>query len=334
MIQNSCAYLELGNVALDSGQILTDTRLAFVTFGLLNETQDNAVLVLTHFGGTHLNSQFLIGPDMALDPKRYFIVVANLFGNGMSSSPSDGLGPLFPIVSMEDNVRLQHKLMTEHLDVRKLALVTGHSMGGIATYHWAALFPDIVDRAAPICSAAKISDHNWVFLEGLRGIVTSDKSWEDGYYNVQPVKALKTMARAWAAWPPSSHFYREQLYKTIGYSSLEDYLLNYWEKTYESMDANNILAQFDTWESADISANKLYNNNMEKALASIRAKLFVIPSTTDAYFPVEDSKIEVSCIPNAELRPIKSNWGHWAGSGRNADDTSFINDQLVELLNI
>ena len=100
------------------------------------------------------------------------------------------------------------------------------------------------------------------------------------------------------------------------------------------MDANNVLAQFDTWQSADISANSLYNKDFGKALASIRANIFAMPSTTDAYFPVEDSKIEVDQIPNAELRPIKSSWGHWAGSGRNAENNKFINDNLIELLSL
>ena len=327
-------FYKLGDVVLESKEILPGARLGFANFGSLNEARDNAILVLTHFGGTHLDSQHLIGSNKALDPAKYFIVIANLFGNGMSTSPSDGLGPLFPTVTMADNVRLQHRLLTEQLGVKKLALVTGHSMGGIASYHWAALFPDFVDRAAPICSAAKISDHNWVFLEGLRGILTSDPAWEDGHYQKQPISGLTTMARAWAAWPPSAHFYREQLYKTIGYSSLDDYLLNYWEKTYMGMDANNILAQFDTWKSADISANGLYNKDFGKALASVRANIFVMPSTTDAYFPVEDSKIEVDWIPNAELRPIKSSWGHWAGSGRNPKNNKFINDNLIELLSL
>ncbi len=332
MIQTDCDFFEAGNVVLESGKILPDTKLAYTTFGELNSTGDNAVLVITHFGGTHANSQYLIGETMALNPSRYFIVVANLLGNGASSSPSHGMAEKFPTVTIADNVYLQRKLLMDGLGIKKLALVTGHSMGGVTSYHWAALFPDYVERAAPICGAARISDHNWVFLEGMRSILTMDPVWANGKYEEQPVDGLRSIARAWAAWPPSAGFYREQLYKTLGYSSLEDYLLNYWEKTYLSMDANNVLAQINTWQSANVGSNKLYSNDFYKALSSIQAMMFVMPSTSDAYFPPEDSEIEVSLMPTAEMRAIKSEWGHWAGSGRHANDTAFINEQLLELL--
>jgi len=334
MNENMCEYYQLGNVTLASGKTLSDARLAFARYGSLNAARDNAVLVLTHFGGSHSDCQHLVGADCALDPGKYFIVIANLFGNGMSTSPSHGLGPAFPVVSMADNVQLQYRMLTDYLGIHKLALVTGHSMGALASYHWVAMFPDFVERAAPICGAARISDHNWVFLEGLGGVLTADPAWNNGHYENQPIGGLTTMARTWAAWPPSSHFYRENLYQTIGYASLNDYLTNYWEKTYCRMDANNILAQFETWKSANIGANELYDGDFEKALGAIRAKVFVMPSTTDVYFPVEDSRIEVSHTPNAELRPIKTKWGHWAGSGRNPADNRFIYSQIVELLNI
>lgn len=334
MIQTSYTDYQPDKFILSSGEPLLEPRLAYTTFGELNPAGDNAVLVLTHFGGTHAQSQYLIGSELALDPGKYFIVVANLLGNGMSYSPSDGLRAGFPVVSMTDNVHLQYRLLTESLGIKKLALVTGHSMGGVATYHWAALYPELVLRAAPICGAARISDHNWVFLEGMRSILTSDPAWNEGNYETPPIQGLKNIARAWAAWPPSAHFYRDKLYTSIGYESLEEYLVSYWEATYLGMDANNILAQIDTWESANISENALYGGDFHKALASIQAKVYVMPSTSDAYFPVEDSRVEVSFIPDAELRPIDSKWGHWAGSGRNIADTNFINKQLEELLRL
>ena len=98
------------------------------------------------------------------------------------------------------------------------------------------------------------------------------------------------------------------------------------------MDANNVLAQINTWQSANIGKNTIYEDDFIKALSSVSAKMYVMPSSTDAYFPPEDSRNEVSFMPAAELRTIKSEWGHWAGSGRCAADTTFINAQLLELL--
>jgi len=323
---------DAGDVTLASGSTLPNTQLAYITHGKLNEKRDNAVLITTFFGGSHENSQYLIGEQMAIDPRRYFVIVANLFGNGFSTSPSHGLGHLFPKVSMADNARLQHRFLRETFGIEQLALAAGHSMGAVSTFHLAALFPDFVARAAPFCGASKISIHNHVFLEGMRGILTADPNYAHGQYTEAPMKGLVTMARAWAAWPPSPNFYRHEFYKELGCSTVDDYLLQYWENVYGAMDANNILAQIDNWQSADISANELYNHDLDRALAGIKAKTFVMPSTSDAYFPPEDSTYEVSKMNHAELRPIKSLWGHWAGSNRNPADTAFLDAQIHELL--
>ncbi|MFT4564987.1 MAG: homoserine O-acetyltransferase [Gammaproteobacteria bacterium] len=322
----------LGEVALDSGETLVEAKLAYQTFGTLNAAKDNAILLLTHFGGTHVHSAHFMAPGRALDPKTYFIVIVNLIGNGVSSSPSNSGGANFPLVSMADNVRLQKRLLEEVFAVSRLALVVGHSMGAAQTFHWAALFPDCVERAAVICGSAKTSTHNDVFLEGMRGILTADPVWADGNYSEPPLDGLRVMSRAWAAWPPSAHFYRNAYYESLGFTSAEDFLARYWEATYTAMDANNVLAQIATWRSSDISNNKLYDGDLKRALGAITARVVLMPCLTDAYFPPEDSQIEMRHLNNALMRPINSLWGHWAGSGRNKPDSDFIDGQLKELL--
>ncbi len=328
----SCHYFEAGDLALDSGEVLHGARLAYATQGELNAAADNAALVTTFFGGTHENAQYLAGPGMALDPERYFIVTVNLFGNGASTSPSHGLGPDFPLVSMADNVRVHHRFLGEAFGIKRLALATGHSMGAVSTYHLSTLFPEFVARAAPICGAARISPHNDVFLQGMRGILTADPAWNNGHYTTPPLKGLVTMARAWAAWPPSAHFYRHGHYEQLGYTSVEDYLSRYWEAFYSQMDANNVLAQIATWRSANIAANERDKGNFSAALAAIKANVVVMPCMSDAYFPPEDSEVEVAGMRSARLATIQSEWGHWAGSGRNPPDTAFIDQQIRALL--
>jgi len=321
-----------GAVALDGGGMLADARLVYVTCGSLNAAGDNAVLMPTHFGGTHDHSLYLVGEDHALDPRRYLIVVVNLLGNGVSTSPSHGLGADFPVVSIADNARLQARLLREELGVRELALALGHSMGAIQAYHLAALEPRFVRRLAPICGAARISDHNRVFLDGMRSILMSEPGYAGGRYTTASLANLRTLARTWAAWPPSAHFYRHGLYRKLGYSSLPDYLARYWEATYLAQDPNNLLAQIATWQTADIGTLPPYGADFARALAGIEARAVVMPCVNDAYFPPEDSMLEVTHLRDAELRPIQSQWGHWAGSGRNPADTAFIDAQLRRLL--
>ena len=112
--------------------VLQDAQLAYATYGTLNAAADNAVLLPTFYTGTHLRNEALFGPGRAIDPARHFVVSVNLFGNGYSSSPSIAPspqdGPRFPHVTLFDNVACQHRLLTEHLGVRGIALILGWSM--------------------------------------------------------------------------------------------------------------------------------------------------------------------------------------------------------------
>ena len=327
---------EAGDVVLQSGATLPDAKLAYATRGSLNQDRSNAVLIFTHFGARHSDCEYLIGEGNALDPDKYFFVITNIMGNGLSSSPSNTKPPFdkarFPGVTIFDNVQSQHKLVAQTLGIERVALALGHSMGAIQAYHWAALYPDMVERVAPICGSARTSIHNYAFLEGMKAVLTSDPEWRDGDYDDPPAAGLRAMARAWAPWPPSQGFYREEKYKELGHASLDAFLVDYWERWGLSRDANDTLAQIWTWRQSDISANELYGGNFDAALAAISAKAIVLPGQTDTYFPPQDSEYEVAHMPNAELRPIPSIWGHWAGSGKNPADTAFIDRALTDLL--
>jgi homoserine O-acetyltransferase len=221
---------DLGNVRLQRGATLRDCKLAYKTFGKLNAAKDNVIVYPTWYSGQHYDNEWLIGPGMALDPEKYFIIIPNMLGNGLSSSPSNMPAPYngsrFPRVTACDNVRVQYRLVTEKFGVKKLPLVTGWSMGALQTFHWGALYPDMVERIAPFCGSAKCSRHNFVFLEGVKAALTADAAFNNGWYKDQPVKGLRAMARVYAGWGFSQAFYRERLdIERLGYSSLEDFLI-------------------------------------------------------------------------------------------------------------
>ena len=140
---------DLGDFALQNGAMLRGCQLAYKSFGKLNAKRDNVIVYPTWYSGQHVDNEWLIGKGMALDPDKYFIVIPNMFGNGLSSSPSNTPEPYnasrFPHVTAYDNVKAQHRLMTEKFGVEKLKLVTGWSMGALQTFHWGAMFPDMVE---------------------------------------------------------------------------------------------------------------------------------------------------------------------------------------------
>ena len=329
--------LELGDVRLLSGDTLHDAKLVYKTYGKLNAQRNNAIVFPAAYGGRHTDNEQIIREGMALDPTRYFIVVPNMFGNGLSSSPSNTPPPFdrarFPRVSIYDNVVCQHRLVTEQLGVRSVAMVTGWSMGALQTNQWAVLYPDMVERILPYCGSARTSRHNQVFLEGVRAALTADAAFQSGWYDEPPAKGLRAMGRVYAGWAVSQAYYREEVYLSGGYSSIEDYLVAFWEGRMLQRDANNLLAMLWTWQNADASANPKYCGDFAAAMGAVRARAIVMPGQTDLYFPPEDNEYEVSLMPNAELRPIPSIWGHMAGApGLNPDDAAFLDRAMRELL--
>ena len=333
-----CQIFAAGDVSLQDGTVLKDARLAYTTHGTLNAARDNAIVYPTFFCGTHAENEWLIGEGRAIDPRKYFIVVPNMLGNGLSTSPSnrpDYEGGTFPHVSMYDNVRLQFRLLSEHLNVRRLALAVGWSVGAQQAFHWAALFPDFVERIAPFCGSARTSRHNFVFLEGVKAALTADQSFKAGVYRDPPLRGLRAVARVYAGWGFSQSFYRAECdLNELGFPSLEAFLVGFWEGFFTKVDANNLLAMLATWQAADISKNSLYDGDFSLALRSIKARALVMPCRTDLYFSPEDSEIEVGLMTNAELKVIPSIWGHSAGAlGLNKTDVAFIDDAIKDLLN-
>ena len=328
---------EAGDLSLQSGETLVRAKLAYMTYGQLNPNKDNVIVFPTFFGGQHTHNEGMIGEGKALDPREYFIIVPNMFGNSVSSSPSNSDSPQnragFPKVSLYDNVSTQHRLVTEVFGIEKIALVFGWSMGAQQTFQWGSLYPDMVERILPVCGSAKTSQHNFVFLEGVKSAITADAAWAGGNYDEPPLTGLRAMGRVYAGWAVSQAFYREEVYLTLGYHSLEDYLVRFWEARRTSADANDLLAMVWTWQNADISNNQKYGGDFNKALAGIKARAIVMPGRTDLYFPPEDNELEVAQMPNAELRPIESIWGHLAGGpGFNPIDSKFVDDAIREIM--
>jgi homoserine O-acetyltransferase len=329
---------DLGDLALQSGTILPGAKLAYKTFGTLSPAKDNVIVFPCAYNGLLEDNEPRIGNGSPLDPERYFIVVTGLFGNSQSSSPSNTPapfdGPRFPAVTIADNVRAQHRLVTEAFGVERIKLVTGCSMGAIQTFHWGALFPDMVERIAPFCGAARCSRHNYVFLASLKAALQADQTFNGGDYREKPVAGLKAFGRIYAGWAFSQAFYREEVdVKVMGFADVDAFLANFWDTLFQDRDPNDLLAMLWTWQHGDISANELYRGDFAAALRAITAEAVIMPSATDLYFPPADNEIEAAGMPNARCVPIPTIWGHLAGNATaNPQDTVFINDRIAELL--
>ena len=328
---------KLGDFKLQRGITLPHTFLAYKTYGTLNADKSNVILYPTSYGAQHTDTEWLIGPGRVLDPTKWFIVIPNMLGNGLSSSPSNmaepfGLGRN-PVFTHWDNVHAQRRLLADVFGIPKIALAYGWSMGGQQALHWGAIFPDQVQSICAVCTSARTSIHNKVFIDGVRSTLTADPAWQEGRFVERPVRGLRAMGRVYAGWAMSQAFYREKLYETIGFASLEDYLVRSWEGNFLRRNGEDLLSMLATWTQSDISDNPMYRGDLDKALGAIAAKSIIMPSTTDLYFTVDDSRAETAKMPNAEFRPLQSIWGHRAGNpAQYPPDEAVLRQAVVDLL--
>lgn len=327
--------LALGDLTLHSGEVLPDARLSWKTHGALSPARDNVIVYPTSYAARHPDLEWLIGPGNILDPTRWFIVMADMFGNGLSSSPSNT--PDYPgLVTAADNVRAQRRLLRERFGIERVACAYGFSMGAQQAYHWAALFPDAVERAAVVCGSARTALHNRVFLSGLMATLeAAPEHLGRGRFSAEPKAALRAFGRIYAGWGLSQDFYRAELHRTaLGAPDLETFLRTDWEERFAARPAADLYAQLRSWDASDISANETYGGDLEAALRAIRARMLLMPGETDLYFRVADNQAELPFLKRAELRPIPSLWGHRAGNpSTNPIDADFLRAALRRLLN-
>ncbi|MDN3670718.1 alpha/beta fold hydrolase [Echinicola jeungdonensis] len=327
----------LGDFELEEGGIINDCQIAYSTFGKLNPRKDNAILITTWYSGTSkIMEQVYQGEGRAIDPAKYFIVIINQIGNGLSTSPHsamDGLkGAKFPRVRISDDVRAQYRLLTELFGIESLALVVGGSMGAQQTWEWAVRYPDMVKRAVPIAGRARNTRHNFLFIETLKYALMSDPNWNEGNYTDSNLvsRGLKHHADLWSVMGFSIEFYKQELYKNLGFSSLEEFRVGFTQGYFLPMDPNNLLCMAWKWQKGDVS--RITNGDLSAALGRIKSKVLILAIDGDMLYPPSDCEADQKLTPNSEMRIIHSYAGHLGLFGIEPSFSEQVDKYLKEIL--
>ncbi|HSQ31505.1 MAG TPA: alpha/beta fold hydrolase [Gemmatimonadaceae bacterium] len=322
----------------ESGVVLPRVTIVYGTYGHLNAARDNAVLLPSHYMATHHGYEWLIGPGLALDTAKLFLVATELFGNGHSSSPSNTPepyhGPRFPVTTIRDNVEIVHRLLLDSLHITHVRAIIGFSMGAQQAFQWAVSYPDFADRIVATSGTAKTYGHGVVRLEGQIAALTADPTFNDGDFTSPPKKGLEAFGMVWAGWLYSQEWWRKELWKASAPAgtTLEQYLQRFRTNFIPGADANDLILQARTWEKHDVGQTPGFNGDVEKALRSIKVPFLYMPSETDLYFPIGDARYEQQFIPHVTFAPIPSIWGHPAGAGASPEDKAFLNTRISEFL--
>jgi len=314
---------EIKDFTFDNGTTLPSAKLCYLD---LNPEKSKTALVITCFRGRL--QQTLNFADGALGDHR--VIVVALFGNGESSSPSNSDFP--DSLRYADCVRAQKELLTSHLGLESVDVVLGFSMGGQCTYHWSVMYPDFVRNAVIICSSARTSNHNYQFLEGPKAALENAADYVDKSLitnSSEPSRGVHAFGKAYSAWLTSAEWFNQELYKSLGYETLEAWDHDITFKGYTGWDPEDLLAKLRMWQAGDIATVvPSGEKTLEAALSSIKARVLLMPCLTDQYFRPDANEREARLIPSATLEVIPSVWGHVAGGGANPADASWMDHKI------
>lgn len=193
--------IEAGPLFLDNGGVLHEFELAYETWGRLNTDKSNAILIHTGLSASsHAKShadnsksgwwEKFIGPGLSIDTNKYFVICTNVIGGCYGSTGPSSIDPVdgdryatrFPIVTVNDMVRAQHRLITSHLGIKQLYASVGASMGGMQSLAFATEFPESVNKIVSISGCARSHPYSIAMRHTQRQVLMADPNWKRGFY--------------------------------------------------------------------------------------------------------------------------------------------------------
>ncbi|BBL78543.1 homoserine O-acetyltransferase [Rubrobacter xylanophilus] len=338
-------FCRIGSFEPELGGFLEEVTLAYETWGELDASGTNAVLVVhaltgdSHAAGAP-DARYkrggwwdpVIGPGRLIDTERYFVVCSNVLGGCSGSTGPASRDPgtgrpyamRFPVVTIRDMVRAQRRLL-ESLGVRRLSLVIGGSIGGQQALEWAVEFPDFVERAVPIAATDALGPQGLGMSEIGRRAIMADPDWQGGdYYGtgrsperglaIARMAGMMTYQSAEGQWRrfgrrPAS---REPLYPEFGGCfDIERYLHYQGRDLVRRFDANSYLYLLRAMDLYDVAAGY---GSVEEAFSRVRAKMLFVGISSDWLFPAAEvrrtAERAAAAGADAGYAEIKSLNGH------------------------
>lgn len=316
-------YLELPrSFLLENGAALQEVTIAYQTWGDPANADQRAILICHALtGSADVDAWWpgIIGPGKAFDPAHDFVICANILGSCYGTT-----GPLsrkpgsqqryradFPEISVRDMVSLQKTLM-DHLGIRRLALVTGPSLGGMQALEWAASYPEMVGSIVPIGVGARHSPWCIGVSEAQRAAIEADPHWNNGYYSDdQPPQRGLSAARMMAVCTYRSwHSFENRFGRDVrsdGQYQVQSYLRHQGEKINQRFDANTYVTLTHAMHTHDLARGR---GKSAAVLAKLAQPALVVSVSSDALYPPHEQARLAAALPNSSYVVLESLHGH------------------------
>ena len=267
---------DLGHCKLESGQVIENCRIGYRTFGQLDATQGNAVLMPTWLYGRSEELVSLFGDGLSaqhlVDTTKFFGIAIDSLGNGVSSSPSNSPqqhATEFPSYSLRDSVNAQYRVLTEILHLKHLHAVVGLSMGGEQTFVWSVLYPKFFDLAVPILGTPRMTSYDLHVKQIMVESIESDPDYAHGHYTTEPPLKLANLFGALVVTSPAFRNRETPRVKLAAFLAKAE--------APQSIDANDRLWQLKAIMQQDVIGNRTLADTARTA----SAKFLIIVSAED-----------------------------------------------------
>lgn len=334
-------FADVGDVELERGGALPDVRIAYETWGTLNDARDNVILVehaltgdshvVGEAGSGHASPGWwnsLIGPGRPVDPSQWFVVAANVLGGcqgstGPSSTAPDGQpwGSRFPYLTVRDQVTAERRLL-DRLGIDRLAAVVGGSMGGMRALEWAVSHPDAVDRCVVLAATAYATADQIAWCQSQLLAIRNDPDFAGGDYyrsDRRPDTGLglarriahityRTEAELGERFGREPQLGEDPLRSgERGRFAVESYLDHHAGKLARRFDANSYIVLTEAMNSHDVGRDR---GGLQAALSRVEADCTVVSVDTDRLYPPRLSDELHAALPASKREHIVSDFGH------------------------
>lgn len=307
-------------LVLESGRSFWPVTVRYETYGTLNRDASNAILLLhafsgdAHAAGRHAASDkhpgwwdAMVGPGRAFDTDRYYVICSNVIGGCQGTTGPGSVDPTtgnpyglsFPVVTIEDMIRVQQRLVAG-LGITRLCAVAGGSMGGMQALQWAVSYPELVERVIVLASTPRLSAQGIAFNAVGRNAIMSDARWAQGdYYGKDPPARGLSIARmvghiTYLSDESMHEKFGRRLQERAGFEfdfadqfQVESYLEHKGGSFVDRFDANTYIYLSKAIDYFDLAGKY---GSLERAFSASKNKFLVISYSSDWLYPSYQSK--------------------------------------------